>query len=402
MRRWLQQHLKHWFVAPSSGVHFDVADGLRGMAILLVVFSHGLYVNPDGPKFYVQLHRVIGQGWLGVPMFFVLSAFLLSLPFFRGRAQNPEFWYHKGYAARRALKILPPLYLSTIVLVMFKFWHDHDPAWFKIGFFWATGIAHFVPLPKAFNGVLWSLWVEIGFYVALPFLFLALRRRKVRVTGWILFAVLIIVPMVTRRLTWPAETKPDEWFFLASRFPSSLDTFAWGVLFSSFYIAMATEPVRWRHLARLGYAGLGVIFLAGLATHFAMSDGRLPRPGDIDLIHLLSGLGAFLMLFFVFDPACLGSRLFSSPVLRFLGVVSFEWFLIHQLAQNYFREWLVSANGNIFRYSFMVGLPTLLSLGVAIVVYHGFSLPIMRWGRNRLKGPQTRSPETVRRKEIVR
>jgi peptidoglycan/LPS O-acetylase OafA/YrhL len=145
-----------------------------------------------------------------------------------------------------------------------------------------------------------------------------------------------------------------------------------------------------------------MIVVAGVVTHWVLSDSQLPRPGDLDLVHLSSGIGAFLLLFFVFDPACLGSRILSAPALRFLGIVSFEWFLIHQAAQSWFREWMVSSAGNIFRYSFMVGLPTLLSLGVAILVYHSFSLPIMRWGRHRLKPHQTRNPEPVPFKEIAR
>ncbi|MDB6018677.1 MAG: putative integral rane acyltransferase [Pedosphaera sp.] len=402
MRRWLQQHLKQWFITPSSGVHFDVADGLRGMAILMVVACHGLYINTAGSKLSIQLHSVIAQGWLGVHIFFVLSAFLLSLPFFRGRERDPDFWYHPGYTIRRALKILPPLYLSIIVLVLFRFWYDHGTQALELGIVWATGIAHFVYYPQIFNSVLWSLWVEIGFYVALPLLFLALRRRNVRVTGWVLFAILLLVPTITRRLTWPNPIKPEEWFFIASRFPSSLDTFAWGVLFSSFYVSMSREPERWRHLARLGYAGLGLVCLAGVAAHFTMSNDRLPRPGDLDLIHLLSGSGGCLLLFFIFDPACLGSRIFASPALRFLGIVSFEWFLIHQLAQGYFRTWMVSSHGSFFRYCFTVATPTLLSLAVATGVYYKFSLPIMRWGRNRFKQPETPARQSVPPKEVVR
>src|SRR5206468_3287304 len=102
----------------------------------------------------------------------------------------------------------------------------------------------------------------------------------------------------------------------------------------------------------------------------------------------LPGLSAFLMLFFIFHPGCLGARLFSGPLLRFLGIVSYEWFLIHQPVQVQFREFLGSSVGSIPRYLFTVFTPSLLSLGLAILIYHKFSLPILRWGRRRVSsGP---------------
>ena len=62
--------LKRWEITTSTGSHFDVLDGLRGMAILLVVAFHTLYVNPAW-GFLARLFNwgIIQAGWMGVPVF---------------------------------------------------------------------------------------------------------------------------------------------------------------------------------------------------------------------------------------------------------------------------------------------------------------------------------------------
>jgi peptidoglycan/LPS O-acetylase OafA/YrhL len=379
--RSLQQVLKRWFLTPSSGVHFDVADGVRGLAILMVVATHALYANPDGPRLFTLVRKVLNGGVFGVQIFFVLSGFLLSLPFFRGRMRDARFWYHPGYALRRVLKIFPPFYLTIVLLAAFKTWCLQDPLAWKIGLAWATGLAHFIWIPIPFNGPFWSLWVEMGFYVMLPLLFLALRRADARKTGWVLFAVLLIVPTLSRQLTFPKAINGGEWFFLLSRFPNSLDAFAWGVLFASLYLPMSAEPERWRHLARLGYAALPVLGVATAVLNATFFTGQVPSRVAVELTHLLPGLGGFLLLFFVFDPRAPGSRVFSSSALRLIGIVSFEWFLFHEPVLGFCRAWLGSAHGSVLRYLLASVAPALLTLGAAILVYYRFSLPILRWGR---------------------
>src|SRR3954471_3368061 len=144
MPKRIDQLLKRWFVTPSSGVHLDVADGFRGLAILVVVCSHGFYFNPEGPKAFTYLGSFIGTGWVGVPIFFVLSGFLLSLPFFRSRLQNPGSWYVRGYTMRRVLKIFPPFYLAILLLAIFYYVRYGDPSYFQVGAAWASGLAHIV------------------------------------------------------------------------------------------------------------------------------------------------------------------------------------------------------------------------------------------------------------------
>jgi len=392
MRRWLLEKLKEWFVPPSGGVHLDCADGIRGVAILMVVAAHGFYTNPDGPKIYLSAGQVIGSGWLGVPIFFVLSAFLLSLPFFRAREKDPQFWYVRGFALRRILKILPPFYLVSIALALFFFWNAGDTTVFARALAWATGVGHFVHNWEPLNGSFWSLWVEIGFYAVLPFLFLITRGRRAETAGWIAFVLLTFVPLLSRFIMWRDSPMWQERYFIDRRFPNSLDHFGWGILFCVLYLRFSREPDRWRWLARLGYLGVGVLALSAVVNMHHNKLHSMPQRLDMDVDHSLQGIGACLLLFFALDPACLGTRLLSSTVLRFFGAISYEWFLLHQPVQWQFRLWMGGSHGSMLRYLCVTGVPILLTLGASILIYQGFSLPIMRWGRKKLAARAAQVP----------
>src|ERR1700744_2002716 len=160
----LSRLIKHWELSSSTGKHFDVLDGLRGMAILLVVSFHTLYTNPAHGFAARLAGYFISAGWMGVPIFFVLSGFLISFPFFKARKTDPNFWSQRGYAPRRIAKILPPFYLSIAIFIPFYWWQFHDPAYLVSAWKWATGLANFVQIPVGFNLSYWSLIVESHFY----------------------------------------------------------------------------------------------------------------------------------------------------------------------------------------------------------------------------------------------
>jgi peptidoglycan/LPS O-acetylase OafA/YrhL len=363
-------------------MRFEGADGLRGLAVCMVVAGHAVYFNPQGPEIYKQIQRVTALGVLGVPIFFALSGFLLSLPFFRGREQDPAFWYHRGFVLRRVLKIIPPFYLVTLGLACFWYARTGERHYFKIGLAWATGLAHFKPRPPL-NGSFWSLWVEIGFYAMLPLLFFTVRARNIRAAGWIMFAILMGTSFFSRCISLTGLPRPD-WFFLSVRFPNSLDSFAWGVLFAAYYPGMSREPERWRHLARMSYLGM-IWLLCGsfaLEFHTIYAHASQTERMDVELTQLVRGTGSFLILFFIFDSECWMTRFFASPAMRFLGAVSFEWFLIHQPVLNGARALAVSAHGSLPRYFVIILIPVLVTLGVSTLLYYYFSLPILRWGRD--------------------
>jgi len=62
-----------------------------------------------------------------------------------------------------------------------------------------------------------------------------------------------------------------------------------------------------------------------------------------------------------------------------------NYILIHQPTLDYCRGWLAFGNGNVPLYLIKVFVPSLVSLGLAVVIYQVFSLPILRWGRNKTR-----------------
>jgi peptidoglycan/LPS O-acetylase OafA/YrhL len=378
--------IKSWEVQSSIGKHFDALDGIRGVAILLVVAFHTFYVNPASGKMLLAVDGLIKTGFIGVPIFFVLSGFLISYPFFRQRATDTQFWYFRGYTRRRIGKILPPYYLSIAVFAAYYFLRFSNPAYLRTALQWALGVLNFVPNALRFNASYWSLIVEIHFYVMLPFLFFLTRGLKVRHASAVLFFILFAVPLVVRELTWPEQAlAKDQIGFLMSRFPCQLDFFAWGVLFSGVFVSLPVAPNDIRALGVFGYAG-AVLFLSSICLWALWSNlfdiHFHPTRWSIEAFHFLSSASAFLLLFFVFDPRCFGARVLSHRALRFVGIVSYEWFLFHQPIVDLFQDLFGQAGGSLTRYLCRTVLPLTLTFACSVVVYRYFSLPLM----NRIRG----------------
>src|SRR6266481_2099118 len=92
-------------------------DGLRGVAILLVLLFH--YISLEGPtktgSWSSFLQRIVIMGWSGVDLFFVLSGFLIGGILVDAR-NSPS--YFKTFYARRFFRIIPIYYLWILTYVV--------------------------------------------------------------------------------------------------------------------------------------------------------------------------------------------------------------------------------------------------------------------------------------------
>jgi peptidoglycan/LPS O-acetylase OafA/YrhL len=383
--------MQGWEVKTSTGKHFEVLDGMRGIAILMVVAFHALYTNPQSGAISRLIGGLIGTGWMGVPIFFVLSGFLISYPFFRQRDADHQFWYLRGYAQRRIGKIIPPYYLSIVIFTIYYFVRFLDPGYIVAALQWAAGLPNFILAARDFHASYWSLLVEAHFYILLPLLFFLTKGLKSRPTAICLFLILLLLPLIARQLTWPehSQTLPrDTINVLMVRFPCQLDFFAWGVFFAGvFFHGQKCDGFHSLHL--FGYVGLA--FLVATLGFYIFCIHRLgifehPTRWSTEVFHLLPGLSVFLMLFFVFDPDCLGSRLLSQSWLRFVGIVSYEWFLFHQPVVVLFHDIFGDTRGSIMMYVLKTIAPLGLTFVASVIVYRYFSLPLMK----RIRGEKAR------------
>ena len=185
--------------APRAG-HLPALDGLRGLAILLVMLTHFTVVQ-GGPV----IDRVVGMagrfGWSGVDLFFVLSGFLITgiLLDNKGRPH-----YFRNFYARRTLRIFPLYYafifFATIVVpsLPYAWTSDFQLTGWTTPLYWLY-LSNF---PVAFTadgandliGLTWSLAIEEQFYLVWPVLVLLLSRRALLWTC----AGAIVVSIATR------------------------------------------------------------------------------------------------------------------------------------------------------------------------------------------------------------
>jgi peptidoglycan/LPS O-acetylase OafA/YrhL len=369
--------LDRWHVNPSINKEYDFIDGLRGIAILMVVVCHLVYVNPASRGAIRFVGAVATQGAQGVIVFFALSGFLISWPFWRRKLNGKPQAVPPGYGWRRFWKIYPPLALSVVLLTPLYVQRFEDPGIFKLALEWLTGLALIKPVSGVLNSVMWSLIVEVHFYILLPLLFLTLRNVSAKLSLWVLTLGFLVIPTACR---WFYASK-GLYFSLQPQitvlFPSILDSFAFGI-FVAGLDGMGLMKKGWAKLGDLGLALLGATLLMGawLSVHPG-SDAHLRK----ELIDWLTRISAGLLLCYVADANHATVRLLSWPWLRWCGIISYEWYLFHQPVILWARGCLGPAQGNPLKYTAIVSGSFIVGLSIAALAYKYFSLPILKRGR---------------------
>lgn len=374
--------LDKWHVSPSLNKDYDVIDGLRGIAILMVVACHVLYHNPQSGALVRIIGGMISAGTYGVTVFFALSGFLISLPFWKRKSQGHAGLMPPGFASRRFWKIYPPLALSLLLLAPVYVFKTGDASYFPIALKWLAGLPLVAPVEGRFNPVMWSLIVEVHFYATLPLLFFLTRKLNYKTTLITLFLVLLAVPCAFRWWGLSHGISSSIHPLIQTRYPASLDSFAFGVLIGG----METIRAIRRNWARLGDLGLALLLLGLFLTSLTQYLGAEHPLIVKEALDALVKLAAGLLILYIAKPDFISTRLLSASWLRWLGIISYEWYLFHQPIFIWTRQAFGgSSGGDVVKYLLIAGISIVTSLALAALIYRCFSLPILRRGRNRGK-----------------
>lgn len=171
-------------------------EGLRGIAVLWVVAFHYLVLREgmfdDAVVGYVNgqpaLHALVRNGWFGVDLFFLITGFLLALPWFVRASRGEPAPAARDFWIRRIRRIVPAYYvqlafLALVCLPLLMSWRFVKAEVLFVAFTLgahATFLHYLTPLTSAsfgINGALWSLALEAQYYLLLPFLAPLFVRR---------------------------------------------------------------------------------------------------------------------------------------------------------------------------------------------------------------------------------
>lgn len=306
--------------------------GVRALAAILVVATHAAYTTGRYTRGYSGL--VFSRMEIGVPIFFVLSGFLLFGPWVRAVVSGstaPSLW---RYARNRVLRIMPAYVVTVLAAFLIYHFRDAGP---NPGHSW-NGLLRNLTLTQIYTDAymfshlhqgltqMWSLAVEVAFYAALPLLayllLVVLCRRRWR-PGLLLAGLggLALISAAWMVLVHTVDFLPDGarlWL------PGYLAWFIGGMVLT----VLAAMGVRCYWFIAVPLAVL-CFFIA--STPIAGEATTSPT----GLAQALVKIGFYAVIAtLVVAPLALGdsgvySRLLSSRPMVWLGEISYEIFLVH-------------------------------------------------------------------------
>ena len=254
---------------------FPTLNAVRGIGALMVLTTHAAFNT--GQILRGWPGGVLARLDFGVPLFFVLSGFLLSRPFFLAIGRGERHPSHRHYLWKRALRILPLYWVVVCVALLF------DPA--NEGLGWEVWVRQltltqlYFPtlLPQSLTQM-WSLCTEVAFYVLMPLTayFLAATRRR---TGLhlptILGRSLVIAALGVAWQAWFAHIPGREGHYL-QWLPGWMPMFLVGMCFAAVSADLTLRP-RDHLLDRMGKDLAGCWILAGAVFAIACTPVAGPR-----------------------------------------------------------------------------------------------------------------------------
>jgi peptidoglycan/LPS O-acetylase OafA/YrhL len=325
--------LKPFSRITSSGRFIPEIDGMRFVAIGLVVLFHlrsySLWVRP-AQAYAINanqdwLARLTSHGYYGVQFFFVISGFILALPFAARWLDNSRPVRLSQYYLRRVTRLEPPYILCMIGLFL----------WLAVfASSWSLGTRDMTAVPTAdraaallpsllaslvyqhnlifshesyINFVAWSLEIEVQFYLLVPLLVVVFRVHSKLGRRTIILAVAVAVTLLQ--------------VFMESRIPilhltilGHLQFFLLGFLLADIYLAdWRNRPgvnFLWDVAALAAWVGLFLVWERNLLVLFLM-------PPLIMIIYMAAFRGR------------ISNRIFRHPMVVTIGGMCYSIYLLH-------------------------------------------------------------------------
>ena len=365
-------------------------DGLRGVAILLVLLFH--YVSLEGltktGSWSSFLQRIVIMGWTGVDLFFVLSGFLIGGILIDVRG-SPN--YFKTFYARRFFRIIPIYYLwilGYILLVSlggpFVRAHSHSGAMLQLGpaiyshflFLQNLGFVHVTGLTGAWFSHTWSLAVEEQFYLVAPLIIWLLSQRRLSI-----FLVVVIAGALLLRLGLLQCFHTDPWL-VSVVMPTRADTLAVGMLAAILWRNATFRAGLTTHNGVL-YLLLG-LFSGGAVAFWRWSPQSLAFGMESVGYSCMALFYGVMLLLVLARPTSLFAAAARIGWLRELGTVSYCVYLIHLVVDVFCHAILLHdtprfSNGRAVVVSLFAGF---LTYGIAKFSWIVFERPLLRRGHS--------------------
>jgi peptidoglycan/LPS O-acetylase OafA/YrhL len=343
--------------------HIPSLDGLRGLAIILVLLFH--FTPEGGGRTLVgTMTRWISQlGWCGVDLFFVLSGFLITGILFDAKG-SPH--YFRNFYMRRVLRIFPLYYgvLLAVFVIVPLFHPMTSPEDRRLmqnqHWLWLYGanipqaIGNDWPLENSWVKLnhFWSLAVEEHFYLVWPaIVFLFSRKTLMRIC---VACIVVALGLRCAAYFWWNDTAA---YVLT---PCRMDELAMGALIAlaargAGGIGAMVRPARW--------IGGALAIALGIIWYEAVEELNYTVA-----LSVLAALFGMLLVLAVGGKAT--SRIFSNRVLRFFGKYSygiyvFHWMLSPMLKKHFSYVKLGAAIGSTF---IGVGLSMMIAIGISVLV----------------------------------
>lgn len=307
----------------------DSLDGLRGLAVLLVVLSH---MSNHGIMLFPRAD-FSGAGKSGVFLFFLLSSFLLTYPFIAKGSKAFGKLYLLNYAFRRFMRIYP-LYFAYLTLAFIST--------FLLSYQGQSAKKTGIPFPLSFEelilhlslqqgkGVTWSIVVEFHYYFLLPFvafLFAILLRRRV-VPAILATGTLVFIG----QLIWPQ----NEALVNDIRLGPYLPVLLVGSLIAVVHYHLNQEQTETSRRTRMIIESAGwsaavllVLLLPSVSGHLF---GTAIPAQTLHKSFMLFAILWSLVLLGCIDGTGGLRRIFEVGFLRYLGFISFSAYLLHVMA----------------------------------------------------------------------
>jgi len=361
-------------------------DGLRFIAIFLIVWVFHLSGQffPDiiGNKLSanVYVREILMESSYGVPLFFIISGFIVSMPFAKQKLCNGNAVDLKAYFIRRITRI-EPLYIITLILyfivrvwiLKYQSFSEVFPHFIASLFYVHTFIYDKLSIV---NGVTWSLEIEIQFYILAPLLtsIFLVRKKNIR---WLIFGICIAGGSLFSSLTHASDLY----------FTTQICYFFSGMFLAELYVTVTKKRDHPIYLFAAIISLLVLLFMPTFHNDYF-------RP----ILLLIKLLATCIFIFLAFNndklKRFLGKSVFSIP-----GGMCYSIYLLHQGVYGLMRHRI--SEMQFFKYAWLNALIAYGTVLTAIFIVSAFFFiliekPTMKknWWRRKKKAGDS-LPESV-------